>query len=268
MKKIILTIIVAFSLSAPLAHADIETDLVGWWKYDETSGTTALDSAGSNNGTHVNSPSYLIPGKVGASAIQLVKASQQYTTVDGFTNNLTDFTACVWFKTTSVTTGNYQRLLDKNYTGGFFIGHDGGSGDNAKWGGGLEQGAPPFGIYVSVPDVTAWNLLCSIRSGTTHYINLNAGAVTASETVSGSAFDSSPLTIGSSRNGGTHSPDDDFDGYIDEVRIYSRALSAGDLTELYAYPPAVISSSSTLPISFKKGNKFNVVRGAHLTIKR
>ena len=31
-------------------------NLVGHWKLDETSGTTAIDSAGSNNGTHTNSP--------------------------------------------------------------------------------------------------------------------------------------------------------------------------------------------------------------------
>src|SRR3989344_5147390 len=41
----------SFIFSIPTtASADISSGLVGYWKLDETSGTTATDSAGTNNG--------------------------------------------------------------------------------------------------------------------------------------------------------------------------------------------------------------------------
>src|SRR4030042_5737253 len=41
------------------ANADINTGLVGYWNFDATSGTTALDSSGSNNtGTLINGPTW------------------------------------------------------------------------------------------------------------------------------------------------------------------------------------------------------------------
>ncbi len=227
--------------------ADLTTGLVGRWKLDEASGTTAIDSIGSNNGTHVNSPSYLVPGKIGTSAIQYVKTSSQYTNVDGFTNNLTDFTVCAWFKPQTIGTGNYQRIVDKMYTDGFWMGHDGGAGDNAKWGGGILQSTAPYGLYVTVPDVTAWNFLCNARNGTLQTINLNGGAVTATQTVPSTALSSEVLTFGSSRSGGVHTggnANDDFDGYIDEIRIYNRGLSPVDMVSLYAFTEPIVTTGN------------------------
>src|SRR3989338_5094729 len=40
-----------FLLPLSQTHADITTGLVSHWKLDETMGTTATDSAGTNNGT-------------------------------------------------------------------------------------------------------------------------------------------------------------------------------------------------------------------------
>ena len=39
----------AFLISVPTSFAD--PNLIGWWKFDEGTGSTAYDSAGSNNGT-------------------------------------------------------------------------------------------------------------------------------------------------------------------------------------------------------------------------
>ena len=47
------------------ARADITTGLVGWWKFDEGSGTAAGDSSGNNNtGTLTNGPTWTT-GKIG-----------------------------------------------------------------------------------------------------------------------------------------------------------------------------------------------------------
>lgn len=47
-----------FCIDTLPAHAAVSTDsLVGYWKFDETSGTTAADASGDGNtGTHTNGP--------------------------------------------------------------------------------------------------------------------------------------------------------------------------------------------------------------------
>ena len=63
-KKLYLT---CFGLLASLVvtnKAVADPGLVGWWKFDETSGTIAADSSGNgNNGTVINDPNW-ISGKI------------------------------------------------------------------------------------------------------------------------------------------------------------------------------------------------------------
>jgi len=57
-KKLLWVCTLAIGLTAGLTNADIDTGLVGHWKLDETSGTAAYDSVGSNNGTLIGSPTW------------------------------------------------------------------------------------------------------------------------------------------------------------------------------------------------------------------
>ena len=51
-KKLIYLVSFVFMLSMVLMSSVAQADLVGYWKFDESSGTTAADSAGGdNNGT-------------------------------------------------------------------------------------------------------------------------------------------------------------------------------------------------------------------------
>ena len=61
-------------------RADIVSGLVGWWKFDEGSGTSAYDSSGSGNtGTLGNSPTWG-GGKIGPYALSFNGANQSVTT--------------------------------------------------------------------------------------------------------------------------------------------------------------------------------------------
>ncbi len=57
-------IISIFLVNVSLSGTVAESNLVGWWKFDEGSGTTASDSAGSHNGSLQGSPQWTI-GKIG-----------------------------------------------------------------------------------------------------------------------------------------------------------------------------------------------------------
>jgi len=45
-------------LDSDLGNYDNSGDLQGWWRFEEGSGTTAIDTTGNNNGTLTNGPAY------------------------------------------------------------------------------------------------------------------------------------------------------------------------------------------------------------------
>lgn len=57
---------------------------------------------------------------------------------------------------------------------------------------------------------------------------------------------SRPLTIGVEENGGGNVPENPFDGRIDEIRIYNRALSADEIAEIVSLEPPVPVAPSTV----------------------
>lgn len=80
-------------------------------------------------------------------------------------------------------------------------------------------------------DDNQWHHLAFVYDGTTKYIYLD-GVLNVSVAVTGTIETNNyPVTIGT--NG--RFPARVFDGQLEDVRIYSRALSAADVTELYSY---------------------------------
>ncbi|MGK5085427.1 LamG-like jellyroll fold domain-containing protein, partial [Bdellovibrionota bacterium FG-1] len=132
-----------------------------------------------------------------------------------------DFTVEVWFKSNS-TIGGYERLIDKNYISGFWMGRS--STTAGSWGGGVEEGVPPYGVYVSLAD-GAWHQLVSVRSGTTHYIYGDGITQTTSNTVSNAALSTTSLAVGGSAAGLSAGSS------IATVRVYNRALSQAEVQQ-------------------------------------
>lgn len=202
--------------------------LVGYWTFDgKTMYNNVQDSSGQGNhgslvtGASGNTGTTTAPGKLGQALV--------FDGVDDYvetalTDTLGDFTACAWF----YSKGNdaSARIIGKNYTSGFWVGRNPSVAD--QWGGGVLEPDDPYGIYVTLPD-NAWNHICSIRSGTTHTIVGNGGAVSTSNTVSGSLLSSTNLSIGSSSSLDANF----FNGVIDQVRVYSRSLSDAEVLSLY-----------------------------------
>lgn len=220
MKKLLTTFFILIFLSLPhLASADITTGLAAWWKLDDGSGTTGVDSVGGKNITFTPAPTWIITGPRGG-AITLNGTQTGPTT---YNTALGDFSVCLWFNS-SVNT-NSIRIVDKVFNTGMWIGHETAGAAN-QWGGGVIEGSP-FGIFITLVN-GSWHHICSIRSGTTHFIYGDGGAVLTSNTVSGSALSASNFIVGSTEGGGSQ-----FTGSIDDIRIYTRALSAADVNELY-----------------------------------
>lgn len=242
MKGLLLSIL--FLTFSSAAHADITTGLVGWWKFDEASsgtctGASALDSSGNSyTGTCSGSPTY-VAGKIGKGALSL-NGSGQYVTASGsLLNNWssTGESASCWFQITG-SMGSYGRLLEK--------------GANNEWT--IITNLSSTG-YISVQQLGSngilfttaanyndshWHQLVLTISSAAFVSLYIDGTLTnsASSTMPGSL--TGTLNIGQYGGGGYN-----WNGYIDDVRIYTRALSTSDVTQLYSYGAPLSNSHLT-----------------------
>ena len=185
------------------------------------SGTTWYDlSYSGNNGTLANGPTFSIDG---GGSIVFDSTDDEVNTSYGPT--LGNFTIGIWFKDNG--TPQYGRLVDKSYTGGFWLGRNDTTPNS--WGGGIMETSFPYGIFVTLTD-GQWNYLTSIRSGTTHILYGNGITNTTSNTVTSSALDSTTISIGA-WSGPENSQR--FKGNIGVVQVYNRALSATEVLQNY-----------------------------------
>lgn len=216
-------------LFASAVRADITSNLVGWWKLDEPSGTTATDSgSGGNNGTYIGSPTLNVTGAFGTSKASTYNGTSQYITLAAspLGSSATVCTVSAWVNQWSA--GSFPMV--------------------ASWGDGKIElrysGAtrqPQCRILTTAAtsptaiSLGTWAHLCGVYNGSTVKIYVD-GVEKDSQAVSGTI---SSLTAPNfcARPTGT------FLQYatVDDIRVYSRALSPTDVTELYQYTGSAIA---------------------------
>jgi hypothetical protein len=214
-------VVALYQLGGGGAPADITTGLIGWWKFDEGSGGTVADSSGSNNTGTIYQATFT-SGKLG----QALSFDGVDDTVTINALNLgTAHSASMWI--------DWQDAGDGVVIGGASSSPAGYvlyvDGANVYYN---SSSAVDFFNYVSVfhGGLTAgqWNNICVVRDGTsvTFYKN---GAPLGIRTLSSDIALSGITTFGSYASGDYPSRMS-----LDEVRIYSRVLTADEVAALYA----------------------------------
>lgn len=216
----------AFSFNSPQIP---QQDLLFWMDFNVPN---CLPSGSINAGT-INRT--LNTGNLANGAVyQAVSASVLFPAASGnsiidtnFTTALGNFHAISIFKCLSTTaTGAYQRVLDKSFANGFYIGRNGTTAN--QWGGGVRDGTSPFGIFATFTD-NQQQMIGLSRTGTS--IKLwNKGTVVASKTGSGVAMDTTGLRIGRDTSIAYG-----LGGYESAVLIYNRELTTDEMTQIYQY---------------------------------
>ncbi|MCP4614056.1 MAG: LamG domain-containing protein [Planctomycetes bacterium] len=241
-RKLMYLVSFIFLLGLPLNSVaqDIDTGLVGWWKFEEASGTLYDQSDNHNDSTSVQGVLFQQAGQKGF-ALGFDGIDDDVTV--GATGRPTDtFSFGGWFKTsatheidpesTSGTGGvNNQRYAFDPQHGGET---DGGAGLSVGINGILvyEHGSnymPATAVY-DAEIGSDWNHIMIVYDNKQPTIYLNGNNVREGLT-SPRGVVNAPIHFGGMAYGY-------FEGLMDEVRIYNRALSATDVRKLAARPNA------------------------------
>ena len=221
MKRLLLPLL----LLTALASAGLKSrGLVGYWPLENT----ALDASGSgNNGTGTNT-SY-VNGKLGVCDTFTGAAFVNFGTS---LSSLTTITVCAWVKLTAL--GKSQVVVTAGYSYDQHVPWAMKTPDDDA------SGIVQFGCYksgecrvVSVSKLTAgvWTHLAGTYDGTTWKIYFN-GRLDNSAVNTGPVANAERCGIGALSVNGSYWTQF-WNGCIDEVHIWNRALSAADILRLY-----------------------------------
>lgn len=209
-----------------------EKKAVGYWKMDEGYGTTAEDSSGRGNDLTFSgsTESYTMSGKFGRAwdgdgAKWLSRADDpdfDFTASE-------DFSISMWFKSDSATPGSNEYLINKGppSAAGYYIYMD--TGGDVIFGIDDDTNDDKVGDVGSDYYDNTWHHLTAIKTGTTSITLYVDGKELSSDTslaTTGSLANSALLYLGD-RDGTNNG--DEFNGDIDEVKIYRFALTASDV---------------------------------------
>jgi hypothetical protein len=232
-KEYVLVVAVLLVQTALGAAFDPNTDpsLMGYWSFNEGSGTVAADRSGhGNDGQLMNGPTW-VAGKI-AGALKF-DGVDDYVLVPHNASLLptgNEVTVSVWINAerhTGPNNATWQGILSK--------------GDNPRLyslyteaSGALHFSTGPSGAFVGtlstgqVP-LHEWVHVVAMVSGGQHVYYINGQpAGTSGSGATLPAGGTSPLNIGRTPD----EPDREFLGMIDDVRLYNRALTAEEIKKL------------------------------------
>ncbi|HEY7118821.1 MAG TPA: Ig-like domain-containing protein [Tepidisphaeraceae bacterium] len=213
------------SLAATInvANTVAPVGLLGAWGFDDAAGTTATDSSGhSFNGTLANA-TWTASGKFGG-ALSFNGANSWVTVADNALFHLTTgMTLEAWVKPSSLS--GWTNVVMKERAGGLAYALYASDDSNHPPAGYINRGGSDISsVGASVLALGAWTHLATTYDGANLRLYVN-GTLVRTKAITGNVTSStSPIRIGGDSVWGEY-----FNGLIDEVRVYSRALS---LTEI------------------------------------
>jgi RHS repeat-associated protein len=242
------------------SNSTLSNSLVSYWKFDESSGNAA-DSVGSNTLTN-NGPTSFggTYGKIN-NGIDFANTSSDYFSISNAAQSglalSGPLTVSFWMKTSDPGTGHDAGIVGKwgSSNTGYQI--------NTENGGYLFFRLGPDPDDISNQNTTyadhvynnqkvndgTWHLITCTYDGTTARIYID-GSLAADRAISVSLSNTGDFVAGRfSINTGNY-----YNGYLDEIGVWSRALSSGDVSTLYnsgvgsAYPFSVATSTNEVQL--------------------
>ncbi|MEB2774674.1 LamG-like jellyroll fold domain-containing protein [Algoriphagus sp. D3-2-R+10] len=204
---------------------------LGYWNFDETSGTSAGDSWGMNDGT-LHSGASWTSGVVN-NAVSLDGSSSGYVSFpSGIMSEVNgDFTIATWVRLDEIAV--WARILDfgtSNNNSMFLVPKTSTSGEGIRFAIKTSSGYPTLSYNYTWP-LDTWTHIAVTLSGDTATMYLNGEPVASS-----TGFNKRPSDLGNTSNNylgkGQKSDDPMLKGAIDDFRIYNAALSGAEISDL------------------------------------
>ena len=200
------------------------SSLVAAYSFDAGSGSTLADTSGHGNTGSIEGATWTTAGRNGG-ALSFDGVDDLVTIVDARTLDLTTgMTLEAWVR--PIAAGSWRTVVTKEQVGNLVYGLF--SSSNAGQPAAIVSiGASPLQDIVRSPnplDLSTWTHLATTYDGALLRLYVN-GVQVASETVTGSY----PNSAGPLQIGGNRVWPEWFQGQIDDLRVYNRALTAGEL---------------------------------------
>jgi len=198
-------------------------NIVAYWKCDESSGNAA-DSVGSNTLTNTNTATFGT-GKINNGMI--LNGSNQYFTT-GTTSLMQDYsglTMAAWVNTDVL--NNYRRFISKTNSSNYnqFLRMTNGNKFELAVTAAAERGVTGS----TTISTGVWYYVAGTYDGSVGRLYVNGSLEgTTSSTSGNTRNESNAVEIGREGSGGEY-----WDGKVDEIGIWSRALSGSEILELY-----------------------------------
>jgi hypothetical protein len=210
---------------------NLAAGLVAFYRFDETSGTSASDATGNGYTATLTGGATFAAG-LQANAVTLSGNSQYVSLPNGILSSLTQFSICTWVNLSAAP--QWARIFDfgTGTTAYMFLTPNSASGtlrfSITTGGSGAEQQ-----LNATALPTGSWQHLAVTLTGTTGTLYVN-GAQVAQNT--GMTLD--PTSLGVTTHDwlgrSQFNTDPYLTGEIDDFRVYSRALSGGEVAALYS----------------------------------
>ncbi len=231
--------------------------MCAWWPLDEPANSSAIETVLGNHGVDINAPAH-VPGQVRRG--RQFNGTSSYVQVNdapGINFGTGDLSIDAWVKTTSAT--GVQRIVDKRFADpevgyalylrsgrlAFRLADPSNTSGSEYW-----TATTPFVADGQWHHVAASEQRSDLSTGTRLYVDGSVVASFPGYSASGNITTSEKLWIGAGAT--TSGPGTFFDGVIDEVELFQRALTTADVLGIvqadtlgkckeFAYVPAVAS---------------------------
>lgn len=221
-----------------------KNDAVAWWEFNVGVGTVAIDSTSNgNDGTLKNGPSW-VPGQVTGNALNFNGTINQYVQTDSGISSLgvadQSYTVSAWIRpAVSSETGDIVHVSTATDGSGWCLSMlmiNSGKVQSNSWNSGPSMVTSTTSLLANT-----WYHIASVwdssGSGSLKvYVNGASEGSTSQSNYTASGV-SDYVTIGAPiASSCSNSTNQGFNGIIDEVRIYDRALSTLEINNLYMNP--------------------------------
>lgn len=204
-----------------ISHAHVQSGLVGWWKFDEASGNAADSSGYANTGTPTGTT---IVSNCKRGGCRSFNGTSDFIDVGTNLTVTSDVTVSYWAYLSSIS-GYRMAMTRTSGTGGDWEIAMSANGNSEPYYG--RNGSTIFPTNYGITTNRWLHFTLTIDSVAGAKIYINGTSVATSVEVTSFRNANGTLYIGK-RSDGYY-----FNGLLDDIRVYNRALTAVEVMDLY-----------------------------------